>query len=154
MADILSVSNFTTTDGLSISIAQYTNHTLYSVKDQAADTYKATIRHDSKSFNVQLHFEYPNMEQDRYITYDNNERFKNHLGTIRASKYVSNPDEGEIEVMTAIRKVARLCPPHITSINDIHNTLYQIKLSTDPTQIPYLLTLIQTNLDYLKLKFK
>jgi stage III sporulation protein SpoIIIAA len=153
MINSISTTNFTTTDGLSITINQYDLYSTYSIIDQEAKTYVVTIRKVGKQFAVLPHFNYEGSANDGYYTYSDNERKKGHYGTITMIKTVSNIDEAELLSIDTVRHIAKLSNPLITSLNEIQNTILQIKSKPNSDKIPTLLEEIQIQLNYLKRKF-
>ena len=145
----LQTTNFSTTDGLKINIDQYTNYSIYRVTDQDNNNYKVTIRELGKQFVVQTHFVYDKAVEDGYSIYSETERKKRHLGTIIMSKDFSNSNDAEMAAIDAVRKIGKLIPQHLIFLNEIENSIMEIKANPNSEKIPYLLNIIQIQLNYL-----
>lgn len=146
----LQTINFSTTDGLNVIIDQYANHSVYRVTDQDNITHKVTIREIGKQFAVMPHFFYDKAVEDGYSIYSAEERKKRHFGTIVMSKSFPNSNDAEVAAIEAIRKIGKLTPPHLVFLNEIENAIHQIKSNPQSDQVPYLLDIMQTQLNYLK----
>jgi hypothetical protein len=154
MANSLQTVNFTTTDGLNISVDEYPKHMIYRITDQAGMLYKVTIREIGKQFVVQPHFYYGKAVEHGYSIYSEAERKKRHLGTIKMSKDFPNSNDAEVAAVEAVRNSGKVIPPNLIFLNEIENAILQIKSNPESDQIPTLLDIMQTQLDYLKLRNK
>jgi len=148
----LQTNQFTTTDGLHIHIFEYGTHSNYKITDQQNNKYFATARNNISI--LYLEFKYDKMENDGYTVYSDEQRKTKHLGNILASKRFNNPQEIERAIINAVRKIAELTPMFIIALNEIENISMQIKTAPENTDnIPYLIQIMQLQLDYLKKKF-
>jgi len=150
----LQTNQFTTTDGLTVHISDEYASSLYTIIDQQNTKYIATTRNYGKQIKVNLHFIYNNIENDGYTIYTDKQRKTKHLGNILASKNFNNPQKAERAIIDAVRKIATLTPMFIIALNEIENISMQIKTAPENTDnIPYLIQMMQLQLDYLKNKF-
>jgi hypothetical protein len=150
----LQSSEFTTTDGLQIHIVEYGNRNLYEITDQQNNRYYAAII-NNHNIQVNLQFKYDNMENDGYTIYSNEQRKTKHLGKIIASQFFDNIQNAERAIIDAARKIAKLTPMFIVALNEIENISMRIKTApkNSDNDIPYLIQMMQVQLDYLKIKF-